>query len=84
MTIIWIHHFISCLFRREELVPPSWPVKVMQKIAKYVFETDNSLVPGDHITWADSLGASTVLKHLLVSEDKQLLTVTPGPLGSFR
>eukprot|EP00088_Acartia_fossae_P059451 TRINITY_DN7057_c0_g1_i5.p1 TRINITY_DN7057_c0_g1~~TRINITY_DN7057_c0_g1_i5.p1 ORF type:complete len:449 (-),score=61.83 TRINITY_DN7057_c0_g1_i5:223-1569(-) len=72
------------LRRREELVPPSWPVKVMQKIAKYVFETDNSLVPGDHITWADSLGASTVLKHLLVSEDSQLLPVTPGPLGSFR
>jgi suppressor of fused-like protein len=72
------------LRRREELVPPSWPVKVIQKIAKYVFETDNTLVPGDHITWADRLGSSSLLKHLLISEDSQLTPVISGPLGSFR
>lgn len=41
-------------------------------------------MPGDHITWSEKLGNSSLLKHLLISEDSQLSPVLSGPLGSFR
>ena len=38
----WLINWLTDrLIRLDELVPPSWPVKVLQKIAKYVFETEN-------------------------------------------
>jgi len=72
------------LRRVNELTPPTWPVKVLQKISKYVFETENKLAPGDHITWAEPLGAEhSILKHLIVAEDVQLEPVC-SPLGQLR
>jgi len=61
------------LRRLGETTPPTWPANLLQSISKYVFETENKLVPGDHITWAKPLdGANSSLRHLLVSEDPQL------------
>ncbi|XP_023345892.1 suppressor of fused homolog [Eurytemora carolleeae] len=72
------------LRRRDELVPPDWPFKVLQKIAKYVFETENKLVSGDHITWSEPLGTSqSILKHLIVAEDPQLEVINTA-LGQLR
>lgn len=59
--------------------PPTWPAKILQKIARYVFETENKLVSGDHITWAQSLGGgSSKLQHLLVAEDVELPVISTG------
>ena len=49
--------------------PPTWPAALLNSISKYVFESENKLVPGDHINWGKPLdGASSILKHLLVAE----------------
>jgi suppressor of fused-like protein len=53
--------------------PPTWPAALLNSISKYVFESENKLVPGDHINWGKPLdGAASILKHLLVAEDPQL------------
>ena len=38
-----------------------------------MFESENKLVPGDHINWGKPLdGGNSQLRHLLVAEDSQL------------
>jgi len=74
------------LKREDELMPPNWPVKVLQKISKYVFETENRLMAGDHINWEEPLGGASGsgrLRHLIVTDDSQL-GPTSCRLGSFR
>jgi len=57
--------------------PPTWPAALLNSISKYVFESENKLVPGDHINWGKSLdGSLPNLRHLLVSEDPQLETLS--------
>ena len=49
--------------------PPTWPAALLNSISKYVFESENKLVPGDHVNWGKPLdGAGSILKHLLVTE----------------
>lgn len=43
--------------RREDgqTQPPTWPASLLNSIAKYVFESENRLVSGDHINWSKPL-----------------------------
>ena len=61
--------------------PPTWPANLLNSISKYVFESENKLVPGDHINWGKPLdGSNSLCKHLLVAEDPQLPCLQT-PLG---
>ncbi|CAG2160262.1 unnamed protein product [Oppiella nova] len=63
----------------EEMSPPTWPAAVMQALAKYVFQSDNLLCGGDHVSWHCPLDNSeSRIQHMLMTEDPQLpQTVTP-------
>lgn len=67
----------------EEKVPPTWPAAIMQALAKYVFQSDNMLCAGDHVSWHCPLDNSeSRIQHMLMFEDPQLGAVqTPfGPV----
>lgn len=63
----------------EESSPPTWPAAVMQALAKYVFQSENILCSGDHVSWHCSLDNSeSRIQHMLMTEDPQLgQTMTP-------
>jgi len=64
--------------------PPTWPAALLNSIAKYVFESENKLVAGDHINWSKPLDRGTsTLRHLLVAKDPQLEQFSTG-LGTVR
>lgn len=66
----------------DEASPPTWPAAVMQSLAKYVFQSENILCPGDHVSWHCSLDNSdSEIQHMLMTEDPQLGTVGT-PFGS--
>lgn len=55
----------------------------MQALAKYVFQTENILCEGDHVSWHCPLDSSdSRIHHMLMTKDSQLQqTVTPfGPV----
>lgn len=61
---------------REEL-PPTWPAELMQNLAKYVFKSNATLCPGDHISWNAPLHnnrahANANIQQMLVTDDPQL------------
>ncbi|KAG8186106.1 hypothetical protein JTE90_003188 [Oedothorax gibbosus] len=65
-------------------VPPTWPAAILQALAKYVFQTENTLCAGDHVSWHCPLDNSeSRVQHMLMCEDPQLGTVaTPfGPVA---
>jgi hypothetical protein len=65
----------------HETCPPTWPATVMQSLAKYVFQTENVLCPGDHVSWHCSLDNSdSRIQHMLMTDDPQLGTLH-GPFG---
>ncbi|XP_015924709.1 suppressor of fused homolog [Parasteatoda tepidariorum] len=67
----------------NERVPPTWPAAIMQALAKYVFQSENTLCAGDHVSWHCPLDNSdSRIQHMLMCEDPQLGTVqTPyGPV----
>lgn len=75
---------LSFRLKREadEASPPTWPAAVMQSLAKYVFQSENILCPGDHVSWHCSLDNSdSEIQHMLMTEDPQLGTVMT-PFGS--
>jgi suppressor of fused-like protein len=54
----------------------------MQALAKYVFQSENILCAGDHVSWHCSLDNSeSRIQHMLMTEDPQL-TRTMTPFGS--
>nr|AII97855.1 BLTX486 [Nephila pilipes] len=66
----------------EERVPPTWPAAIMQALAKYVFQSENILVAGDHVSWHCPLDNSeSRIQHMLMCDDPQFGTV-PTPFGS--
>ncbi|RWS31318.1 Suppressor of fused-like protein [Leptotrombidium deliense] len=66
----------------DEASPPTWPAAVMQALAKYVFQSDNVLCPGDHVSWHCSLDNSeSRIQHMLMMEDPQFGTAIT-PFGS--
>ena len=74
---------LSFRLRKEQgqSSPPTWPANLLNSISKYVFESENKLVPGDHCNWGKPLDGSTSLcRHLLVTEDPQLDRLH-SPLG---
>ena len=56
-----------------ELNPPTWPAALMQALARYVFQSENTLCMGDHIPWSTSLdGSESRIQHMLMAEDPQM------------
>ncbi|KAJ9584731.1 hypothetical protein L9F63_020936, partial [Diploptera punctata] len=65
-----------------ETAPPTWPATVMQALAKYVFQSGNTLCAGDHVSWHTALDNSeSRIQHMLMTEDPQLKTAQT-PYGS--
>ncbi|NOY90088.1 MAG: suppressor of fused domain protein [Deltaproteobacteria bacterium] len=62
------------VIRSDEEEPPTWPVSLMQNLARYVYQSGNIFVPGQHM---DSngpicLGADTLLTGLAFAADAEL------------
>lgn len=34
-----------------EQAPPTWPAELLQSLARYVFQSENVLCMGDHVSW---------------------------------
>lgn len=67
---------------RGETTPPTWPANVMQQLAKYVFNSGNMLLPGDHVSWHASLdGGSGRITQILMGRDPQLPASVSTPHG---
>ncbi|XP_018578579.1 suppressor of fused homolog isoform X1 [Anoplophora glabripennis] len=66
----------------EETAPPTWPATLMQSLAKYVFQSGNTLCSGDHVSWHCALDNSeSRIQHMLMTNDVQLKT-THTPFGT--
>uniref|UniRef100_A0AAY4E2H7 Suppressor of fused homolog n=1 Tax=Denticeps clupeoides TaxID=299321 RepID=A0AAY4E2H7_9TELE len=68
-----------------ETAPPTWPAELMQGLARYVFQSDNTFCTGDHISWHCPLDNSeSRIQHMLLTEDPQMQPVqTPFGHVSF-
>lgn len=68
-----------------ETAPPTWPAELMQGLARYVFQSENTLCSGDHVPWHAPLdGTESRVQHMLMCEDPQLHTIqTPFGFVSF-
>lgn len=77
-----------------ESSPPSWPAELLQSLARYIFQTDNTLQSGDHVSWHLPLDQTpstagqydcnpSHIQHMLMADDPQLPLIT-SPLGSVR
>ncbi|ENN73737.1 hypothetical protein YQE_09669, partial [Dendroctonus ponderosae] len=65
-----------------ETSPPTWPATLMQSLAKYVFQSGNSLCSSDHVSWHCALDNSeSRIQHMLMTTDPQLNT-TETPFGT--
>lgn len=68
--------------KREEgeTAPPTWPAKLLQTLARYVFQSGNTLCAGDYASWHYALDNSSdsAIRHMLLAADPQLAaTGTP-------
>ncbi|KAL2739870.1 suppressor of fused [Vespula maculifrons] len=67
---------------RGETTPPTWPANVMQQLAKYVFNSGNMLLPGDHVSWHAPLdNSSGRITQILMGRDPQLPASVSTPHG---
>ncbi|XP_023678255.1 suppressor of fused homolog isoform X2 [Paramormyrops kingsleyae] len=68
-----------------ETAPPTWPAELMQGLARYVFQSENTFCSGDHVSWHSPLDNSeSRIQHMLLTEDAQLQPVrTPLGLVTF-
>ncbi|KAB5581884.1 hypothetical protein PHYPO_G00180710 [Pangasianodon hypophthalmus] len=68
-----------------ETAPPTWPAELMQGLARYVFQSENTFCSGDHISWHSPLDNSeSRIQHMLLTEDPQMQPVqTPFGMVSF-
>uniref|UniRef100_A0A671SCP0 Suppressor of fused homolog n=1 Tax=Sinocyclocheilus anshuiensis TaxID=1608454 RepID=A0A671SCP0_9TELE len=56
-----------------ETAPPTWPAELMQGLARYVFQSENTFCSGDHISWHSPLDNSeSRIQHMLLTEDPQM------------
>lgn len=70
---------------RGETTPPTWPANVMQQLAKYVFNSGNMLLPGDHVSWHAPLdNSSGRITQILMGRDPQLPASVSTPHGEVR
>ena len=59
--------------KKGETAPPEWTLVMLQRIARYVFETGNVLLPGEHVELGGPLGEEDAsLSALAVVEDPEL------------
>ncbi|XP_008201227.1 suppressor of fused homolog [Tribolium castaneum] len=66
----------------EETAPPTWPATLMQSLAKYVFQSGNTLCAGDHVSWHCALDSSeSRIQHMLMTTDVHLKSIQT-PFGS--
>ena len=65
--------------------PPTWPVTLLQDLARYVYRSHNVLRPGDHTSFDGPIGqADTALSAFLFAEDPELGTIeTPNGVVTF-
>ncbi|XP_064605123.1 suppressor of fused homolog [Liolophura sinensis] len=58
----------------NEGAAPMWPAQLMNRLAKYVFQTGNVLHTGDHIPWNKSLNGKSAskIRHMLITDDQDL------------
>ncbi|XP_062988640.1 suppressor of fused homolog isoform X4 [Elgaria multicarinata webbii] len=68
-----------------ESAPPTWPAELMQGLARYVFQSENTFCSGDHVSWHSPLDNSeSRIQHMLLTEDPQMQPVqTPFGIVSF-
>ncbi|XP_013359495.1 PREDICTED: suppressor of fused homolog isoform X4 [Chinchilla lanigera] len=68
-----------------ESAPPTWPAELMQGLARYVFQSENTFCSGDHVSWHSPLDNSeSRIQHMLLTEDPQLQPVqTPFGVVTF-
>lgn len=67
---------------RGETTPPTWPANVMQQLAKYVFSSNNMLLPGDHVSWHAALdNGNGHITQILMGKDPQLPSLATTPHG---
>ena len=60
-----------------ETMPPTWPAELLQALARYVFNSENMLCCGDHVSWNTPLdGGDSRLQHMLLTQDPQLKTIS--------
>ena len=68
--------------------PPTWPMSLLQNLARYVFQTGNVLEAGHHLDANGPIAAghTTALRHLAFVEDPQLPARDPpnGRLQSLQ
>lgn len=67
---------------RNEMTPPTWPANVMQQLAKYVFNSGNMLLPGDHVSWHAPLdNGNGRITQILMGKDPELPASISTPHG---
>ncbi|KAJ7396636.1 Suppressor of fused like protein [Pitangus sulphuratus] len=68
-----------------ESAPPTWPAELMQGLARYVFQSENTFCSGDHVSWHNPLDNSeSRIQHMLLTEDPQMQPVqTPFGVVTF-
>lgn len=67
---------------RNEMTPPTWPANVMQQLAKYVFNSGNMLLPGDHVSWHAPLDSGNGrITQILMARDSLLPASISTPHG---
>ena len=55
---------------------PSWPIQILHRIARYMFESGNRILPGDNIPWGESIDKrESLLNNFLTCEDHLLKPV---------
>jgi len=61
---------------------PQWPVALLQRLARYIFETGNRIVAGDDIPWGESVDliSRTNLNNLIATQDLKY-SFLQGPSG---
>ncbi|XP_015592107.1 suppressor of fused homolog [Cephus cinctus] len=65
-----------------ETTPPTWPANVMQQLAKYVFNSGNMLLPGDHVSWHAPLdNGNGRITQMIMGRDPQLPSPVSTPHG---
>ncbi|CAK8681568.1 unnamed protein product [Clavelina lepadiformis] len=75
---------LTMRLKREpgETGPPTWPAELLQALARYVFQSENALYSGDHVSWHAPLDNSeSRLQHMLMTDDAQLPMIHT-PLGT--
>lgn len=68
-----------------ETRPPTWPANVMQQLSKYVFNSNNMLLPGDHVSWHGPLdGRGGKITQILMAKDPVLPATYATPHGEVK